>query len=204
MDIASLPARDRILLTAHDLFYREGIRATGIDRVIAASGVAKLTFYRHFASKDLLVEAFLDYRHDRWMAWFVDALGRRGAADLPADGRALPLLADVLDEWCADPAFRGCAFVNAVAEVGGTLPRATAQAAAHKQAMADVVALLLPPGDAGARCARAAVVAFDGAVVQAQMGDAPGAVAALRALLEALAGTVVAVGGQPDRQLSKR
>src|SRR6218665_2250806 len=69
-DTTDLPARDRILVTAHQLFYRDGIRATGIDRIIAESGVAKLTFYRHFPSKDDLVLAFLDYRHDRWLAWF--------------------------------------------------------------------------------------------------------------------------------------
>src|SRR3954470_24343514 len=76
MDISALPARERILVTSHDLFYRAGIRATGIDRVIAASGVTKVTFYRHFPSKDDLVRAFLDHRHGLWMAWFVDALGR--------------------------------------------------------------------------------------------------------------------------------
>src|SRR6185436_2086359 len=75
---------DRILQAAHDLFYRDGIRATGIDRVIAESGVAKLTFYRQFASKDDLILAFLDYRHERWMAWFTAALARHGG-----DARAL-------------------------------------------------------------------------------------------------------------------
>ena len=53
--------RERILLAAHDLFYRDGVRATGIDRVIAESGVAKVTFYRQFQSKDDLILAFLDF-----------------------------------------------------------------------------------------------------------------------------------------------
>ncbi|WP_394700542.1 TetR/AcrR family transcriptional regulator [Thiomicrorhabdus sp.] len=65
-----LPARERILLTAHDLFYREGIRATGIDRLIREAGVTKVTFYRHFPSKNDLILAFLHYRHQRWMDWF--------------------------------------------------------------------------------------------------------------------------------------
>src|SRR4051812_48441524 len=102
--VASLPARERILLTAHDLFYADGIRATGIDRVIAAAGVTKVTFYRHFSSKDDLVREFLDHRHTRWMAWFVDALGRRGAHERADDAGALLLLADVMAEWFADPA----------------------------------------------------------------------------------------------------
>src|SRR5450830_347148 len=87
-------ARDRLLRTAHDLFYRDGIRATGIDRVIAEAGVTKVTFYRHFASKYLLVRAFLDYRHGLWMGWFIDSLGRHGA-----ESRGLAALPDVLEEW---------------------------------------------------------------------------------------------------------
>lgn len=56
--ISDKPARERILLTAHDLFYRDGIRASGIDRVIAEAGVSKATFYRHFPSKNALIRAF--------------------------------------------------------------------------------------------------------------------------------------------------
>ena len=75
-----LPARDRLLHTAHALFYRDGIRATGIDRVIAESGVTKVTFYRHFPSKNDLICAYLEYRHTGWMAWFGDALQRHAHA----------------------------------------------------------------------------------------------------------------------------
>jgi len=88
-------ARDRILLTAHDLFYGEGVRATGIDRVIAESGVTKVTFYRHFPSKNDLVRAFLDYRHERWMHWFVDALARHGASE----GRVATPVVAAMREW---------------------------------------------------------------------------------------------------------
>ena len=182
MDLATLCARDRILVTAHDLFYRDGIRATGVDRIIAASGVAKLTFYRHFASKDDLVRAFLDYRHERWMAWFVDALGRHGATP----GGGLAPLADALAEWFADPAFRGCAFINTVAEVGGSLPGAVATAHRHKDDMRAVIADLLPAGPAQEAAARSAAVAVDGAIVQAQMAGGAAAVVALRPLLAGL------------------
>lgn len=64
------------MLTAYQLFYGYGIRATGIDRVIAKAGVSKVTFCRHFPSKNHLIPAFLDSRHDRWMAWFRAALER--------------------------------------------------------------------------------------------------------------------------------
>lgn len=193
MDISALPARERILLTAHDLFYADGIRATGIDRVIAASGVTKVTFYRHFPSKDDLVRAFLDHRHARWMAWFVDALGRRGAHERAGDAGALLLLADVIAEWFADPAFRGCAFINAVAEVGGSVDGAAERAREHKREMVEVIAGLLPAAlPARVALAQAAALGMDGAIVKAQMGDAAlarEAVDDLRRLLEALAAT---------------
>ena len=183
-------ARERILATAHDLFYRDGIRATGVDRLIAESGVAKLTFYRHFASKDVLVREFLDFRHRRWMAWFIDALGRHGAAS-PAEGHArLLLLADVLQEWTEQPDFRGCAFINSVVEIAQALPEAVDIARAHKAEMTQVIAELLPDGATRELLADAAALVFDGAIVRAQMaGNAAGreaAVGTLRTVLGAL------------------
>ena len=175
--IALPAARDRILQTAHDLFYRDGIRATGVDRIIAESGVAKLTFYRHYPSKDALVRAFLDYRHDRWMAWFVDALGRHGAQD----GRGLQALVDALEEWFTDPGFRGCAFINSVVEVGASVAGALEIARGHKAEMEGVIGELLPAGTGRAADARMVAVVVDGAIVRAQMGDVAGALAGLRA-----------------------
>ncbi|WP_295541238.1 TetR/AcrR family transcriptional regulator [uncultured Pseudacidovorax sp.] len=190
LPVADLPARDRILATAHDLFYRDGIRATGVDRLIAESGVAKLTFYRHFPSKDALVRAFLDHRHDRWMAWFIDALGRHGAADAAHGGARLLLLVDVLEEWCAQPDFRGCAFINTVVELGPALPEAAAVAQAHKAEMTQVIAQLLPDGPLQGLLADAAALAFDGAIVRAQMAADPAgrraAAVTLRGVLSAL------------------
>ncbi|SFP16458.1 transcriptional regulator, TetR family [Variovorax sp. PDC80] len=191
LDLSALPARERILLTAHDLFYADGIRATGIDRVIAASAVTKVTFYRHFPSKDDLVRAFLDHRHARWMAWFVDALGRRGAHERSGDAQALLLLADVMAEWFTDPVFRGCAFINAVAEVGGSVEGAAERARDHKREMVEVIADLLPTTlPQRMALAQAAAIGIDGAIVKAQMGGAElvrEAVEDLRRLLRALA-----------------
>jgi AcrR family transcriptional regulator len=183
-------ARERILDTAHDLFYRDGIRATGVDRLIAESGVTKVTFYRHFPSKDDLVRTFLDVRHTRWMAWFVDALGRRGAAKVPLDGSGLLLLADALQEWCDMPTFRGCAFINTVVEVADALPDAVGISRAHKNEMTDVIAQLLPDGRGRDALAQGASLAFDGAIVRAQMAANPGerraAADSLRGVLRAL------------------
>lgn len=174
-------ARDRILLTAHDLFYGEGVRATGIDRVIAESGVTKVTFYRHFPSKNDLVRAFLDYRHERWMHWFVDALARHGASE----GRVATPVVAAMREWFESEAFRGCAFINSVVELGGSLPDVLEISRRHKQSMVEAVAPYLSPASRRAGDAVAIAVAIDGAIIRAQYDETPKA--ALKALKKLLA-----------------
>lgn len=189
-DLSALPARERILAAAHELFYREGLRATGVDRVIATAGVSKVTFYRHFPAKDELIRAFLAHRHTRWMAWFNQALARHQACQSEAERQQRPLapLADALSEWLHAPEFRGCAFINAVAELGGGLNDALALSAAHKQDMVEAIARLLPAGPEGLALAEAAGLAADGAIVRAQThrGAIDPAVMALRRVLQAL------------------
>jgi AcrR family transcriptional regulator len=170
---AAAAPRDRILHAAHDLFYRDGIRATGIDRVIAESGVAKVTFYRQFASKDDLILAFLDFRHERWMAWFTAALARHGDT--------LAALVPALREWFAAPEFRGCAFLNSVGELGVALPAVLDVTLRHKQDMTAAITRLIKPGPGRARTSRALALAVDGAIVQAQFQASP------EAALESLA-----------------
>ena len=199
MDITALPARERILHSSHDLFYADGIRAIGVDKLIAASGVTKVTFYRHFPSKDALVREFLDHRHGRWMAWFVDALGRRGAQERTGKPQALLLLPDVMAEWFADPVFRGCAFINSVVEVGASVEGAAGISRAHKREMTEVIAGLLPEGPQRQSVAQAAAIGIDGAIVKAQMGDADEAVADLRLLLQALVALLVSAPASKSR-----
>lgn len=155
-------ARDRILLTAHDLFYQHGVRATGVDRVIAEAGVTKVTFYRHFPSKNELILAYLDHRHSLWMSWFQDALQRHGGT--------VAALKPALAEWFQDPRFRGCAFINVVGELGEELPQVREVARQHKEEMARVVAGLLPASRQRKAKAWAIALAVDGAIVQVQMG----------------------------------
>ena len=161
----SAPPRERILRTAHDLFYRDGIRATGIDRVIAESGVAKVTFYRQFASKDDLVLAFLDFRHDRWMSWFTEALVRHGGT--------VAAVAPTLAEWFRGADYRGCAFLNSVGELAAALPAVLDATRRHKLDMTTAVARLMKPAPGRARRARALALAIDGAIVQAQYLASP-------------------------------
>ncbi|MEO7066484.1 MAG: TetR/AcrR family transcriptional regulator [Rhodanobacter sp.] len=175
-DLKDRPARERILLAADDLFYREGIRATGIDRVIAEAGVAKLTFYRHFPSKNDLVLVFLEHRHACWMAWFNAALVRHR----PSSGNALAALVPTIAEWLHDEQFRGCAFLNAVGELGGTLPEVVAICRRHKREMTATIAKLLPASRQRMRQASAIAIAVDGAIAHAQFE--PDTKASLKAL----------------------
>lgn len=157
--------RERILLAAHELFYREGIRATGIDRVIAESGVAKVTFYRHFPSKAELICEFLEYRHQLWLAWFIDALQRHGGGT--------KALSPTLAEWFNDKNFRGCAFINSVAELGGSMPEVVEITRRHKQDMASSIERLLPVSRKRRQIAQALAMALDGAVIRAQYDETP-------------------------------
>ena len=107
-------ARERILDNAYDLFSRHGIRAVGVDTIIAQSGVAKMTLYRHFGSKDELVLAFMEERERRWTrGWVVAETGRRAAC---ASDRLLAIF-DIFDEWFHRPDFEGCAFINVLLEI---------------------------------------------------------------------------------------
>jgi AcrR family transcriptional regulator len=110
-----LSARERILDTAYDLFSRHGIRAVGIDRIIATSGVAKMSLYRHFHSKDALVLAFLQEREKRWTLEWLHAGVTSRAED--GAGRMLAIF-DVFDEWFRQPDFEGCSFINVLLEFG--------------------------------------------------------------------------------------
>lgn len=181
--LESLPPRERILHTAARLFYAEGTRAVGIDRILAESGAAKASLYRWFPSKDDLVHAYLQRRHERWMAWFSERLQARCERQGPAFER----VAEVLGEWFAEPDFRGCAFINAWSE--GPLATAAASVAqSHKQelleALLSLAAALGHPAPADA--AAEALVVVEGAIVRAHMAGAEEATAAARRLLRSL------------------
>ena len=104
-------ARDRVLGTASALFYREGVHAVGIDRIIAEAGVAKATFYHHFPAKDELVRAYLVAEYGRQRT-ALEAV----VAGAPGPREALLAIFDLLVSNAADPQFRGCPFTNAAAE----------------------------------------------------------------------------------------
>jgi len=111
---AALCPRDRILHTAGGLFYEHGIHSVGIDRIIAESGVAKMTFYRHFPSKSALIAEYLASQDRAWQ----QMLGAfAGDESKPALARLLAIF-DALSISIRNPDFRGCPFIRALAEFG--------------------------------------------------------------------------------------
>lgn len=117
-ETAPSPARERVLTTAFGLFYAHGLRGVGIDRIIAESGVAKATFYRHFPAKDDLVLAYLDQVDEIWTSQLHEAAAAAGAD--PAE--QLVGMFDALVSACHRDGYRGCAFINAAAENGAGTP----------------------------------------------------------------------------------
>jgi AcrR family transcriptional regulator len=109
-------ARDRILDSAYELFSRHGVRAIGIDAIIKHSGVARMTLYRNFRSKDALVLAFLDKRARSWTRDWLQAEVERRAREPRA--RLLAIF-DVFGEWFERDDFEGCSFINVMLEHAG-------------------------------------------------------------------------------------
>ena len=105
-------ARDRVFETAADLFYREGIRAVGVETIVKQAGVAKISLYRSFPSKDDLVVAYLENRNAVFWKQWDDAFARY-EGDPKAQLRAIMTY---LAERTTKPGYRGCPFINYSAE----------------------------------------------------------------------------------------
>jgi AcrR family transcriptional regulator len=133
----TLKPKERILKTATDLFLRDGYHATGIDTIVAEAGVAKMTLYKHFKSKEELIIEVLKARDESWRAWFTSTVER--LADTPQD-RLLAMF-DALQDWFDDDDFHGCAFINAAAEFSNQRENnaVLSVAVGHTQAIADYV-----------------------------------------------------------------
>ncbi len=123
------PVRQRILETASQMFYRDGIRAVGIDAIIARSGVAKMSLYRHFLSKDALVAAWLEERNAFfWQRW--DKAEASAAGDLRA---RIEAILDMVAATASHPGWRGCPFLNTCTEFPEPSHPARAVILAHKR-----------------------------------------------------------------------
>ena len=178
--------RERLLTAAGRLYYARGIQTVGMDDIRAESGVPLKRLYQCFPSKDRLVEAYLIRRDEQWLA----ALAAREERSRQPRQRVLAVFS-FLAEWFAEPGFRGCAFINAAAELGGVSARVAGISRQHKRKLRRYLAGLAASAGAADPAALAAelLLLMDGAIVAATTGataqPAAHARAAARRLLDA-------------------
>jgi len=156
-------ARKRILETADRLFYQAGIRAVGIDRIIAEAGVAKMSLYNHFPSKDDLILAVLKHREEGVLEFFRAAMERHGKkAKNP-----LRAFFAALKDLFGSPGFRGCPFQNAAVELADSTHPGTEFVRGHKQRFSEFLRGLIEDvvGKGAAKVAPAVAILVEGALV---------------------------------------
>jgi len=165
--------RQRILETADRLFYQDGVRAVGVDRIIAEAGVAKMSLYKHFPSKDDLILEVLKYHEEGVFEFFRSATERHGKK---AKSRLRAFFA-ALREWFEKPGFRGCPFQNAAVELADPKHAGTEFVRGHKQRFSDFLRGLVEEsiGKAAAKVAPAVIILVEGAIVTAVIQGAPDA-----------------------------
>ncbi len=129
-DSSTPGAAERLLDTAARLFYARGVSNVGINEIIARAGVARMTLYHHFPSKDALVKAVLEARRAERAAW----LARADELAPSPRGRMLAVF-DLLESWALTPDFRGCPLVAASFELGGQFNPAIPYARDHISAV---------------------------------------------------------------------
>jgi AcrR family transcriptional regulator len=175
-------ARDRLLDAASELFYEEGVHTVGIDRVIERAGVAKATLYSTFGSKDELVRAYLQRRHQA-----ISERITRGLQRFRTPRERLLGVFEIQAELFGAPGYRGCAFVSASAEAppGSTIEAASDE---YRGWLRELLAELAR--DAGASdpqtLARQLALIYDGAAVGARMDRDPDIAQVSRASAAAL------------------
>ncbi|MGF1661486.1 MAG: TetR/AcrR family transcriptional regulator [Kineosporiaceae bacterium] len=166
------PARERILDTATRLFYAHGTRGVGVDAVVAASGVAKATLYKHFPRKDDLVLAYLDRVDRTWLG----QLRAAAAAAGPDPREQLVGMFDALASAAHRPGYHGCAFLNTAAqsEPGDAVH---ARSVAHKAEVRAWVTGLCERAGAGSPglLARQLALLLDGGLAAGVLEADPGA-----------------------------
>ena len=166
--VGDLPPRERLVQAASRLFYYEGVRAIGVERLIAEAGVTKATFYRHFASKDDLVVAYLLTKD----AYYREVAEPLAAAHPPAE--AIDLIFEAIAEHARERGFRGSPFLNAAAEYPDADHPVRGLVASHREWIRTLFRGLLtrlghtdPESAAGAL-----LMMYDGAMAAGYLDDA--------------------------------
>lgn len=166
-------ARQRILETADRLFYQDGVRAVGIDRIIAEADVAKMSLYKHFPSKDDLILAVLKYREENVLGYFRLSMERHGKK-VKSPLRAFFA---ALKDFFESPGFRGCPFQNAAVELADPTHPGTEFVRAHKQRFSEFLRGLVEASisKAAAKVAPVVTMLVEGALIIAVIQGKPDA-----------------------------
>ena len=174
------PSKIKILATADELFYQEGIHTVGVDRIIAGARFTKATFYKHYRSKDLLIIAYVEGRDRQVREWFAEQEAKH------SDPRDIAReLVDSINEEAVQPGFHGDPFINAAAQFSDETDPVRVAVTAHRDWYADHIEELFRrmghprPGDA----ADDLILARDGALAGGYVGDPIAAGAALHRAL---------------------
>ncbi|GAA2061008.1 TetR/AcrR family transcriptional regulator [Williamsia deligens] len=162
--------RDAIVETADRLFYERGIQQVGMDELRAAAGVSLKRLYSEFDGKDAIVLAVLDRRHAMWERGVDEAVARHQAGPDKLLG-----IFDFLATWFATDDFRGCAFINAFGELGGTSERVARAARDHKESFQVYVDGLVADIGAPPALARQLVLLAEGAQTTSAITGDPSA-----------------------------
>jgi AcrR family transcriptional regulator len=162
-------ARRAALDAANDLFYPRGIAAVTMAEIRHRSGVSLRRLYEMYPTKADLVEGWLEHRHGSWTTWFETVVGDR----IEAGADVVDAIFDTLSKWLTSSDFRGCGFVNALAETAELTPAHRAVIRGHKQSLIDFLATLTPHGSALG-------VVVDGAIVQAAVFESTEPIEAAR------------------------
>lgn len=163
------PAQQRILDTADRLFYAEGFRAVGIDRIIAEAEVAKMTLYNNFGSKDDLMLAVLEQRETAVVSMFEKNMEKhehKGANRLDAFFLSLK-------DWFRSAGYRGCSFINATVELADRTHPASVFATAHKRRFHAMLGKIVMEtrGKSAESLLPAIALIVEGAIVSSVMGQ---------------------------------
>ena len=166
---AKVSTRERIIEAATELFYAQGLRAVSADKIIERVGITKVTFYRHFRTKDDLVVAYLERRAERERTDVAATLAR---ADGDVD-EAIRLFAEAIGALSCAPGFRGCPFINAAAEYTEPDHPVRQTVAAHRRWFKAVLEEMITPLGLGDPTSTAdqLVLLRDGAMVSGYLGD---------------------------------
>jgi AcrR family transcriptional regulator len=169
-------ARDRVLDAAEELFYGRGIQTVGMDDIRGLSGVSLKRLYQLFATKEHLVEAYLERRDLRWRQRLADHVE---TCDDP-EARIIAVF-DWLEQWFNEPDFRGCAWINSYGELGTTSTTIATQARRHKQAFRRYLEKLTTDAHLPHDLADHLFLLAEGAMVTAGIFGTPGTAAQARA-----------------------